>query len=340
MTGAFSMRRVTFAGLFALVAVLFAVGCGTSSDAGDVPPDSVAVVGDRTITKSEYDDLVQYAKRNYATQKRQFPKVGTQEYAQIRDGAVRFLVQRAQFEVKAQDLDIDVSDKAVDKRIQDYIKERYKGDEKKFQQELKQQGLTEAQARQIIRANLIQEAIFNKVTADVKVSDKEIRQYYDKNRAQYATPDTRLVRHVLVKSKSQADRLYEQLKNPGADWKAIAKRYSQDPGSKDKGGRYTATKGQLLPEFEQVAFSIKTNQVAKPVKTQAGWHIIQALAPIKKGTSTPFAQVKEAIRQQLLQDKKNKKMESWVKDMRKDLADDTAYQVGYKPTTNNATATG
>jgi parvulin-like peptidyl-prolyl isomerase len=319
------------------VAVL-AVGCGTSSSGGDVPPDSVAVVGDRTITKSEFDDLVTYAKRSYDAQKRPFPKAGTPEYAQIRDQAVRFLVQRAQFEVKADDLGVDVSDDAVDKRVKDYIKERHQGNKKKFQAELKQQGLSEEQAREIIRANLVQEAIYNKVTADVKVADKELRTHYDKNKSQYGTPETRLVRHVLVKQKALADRLYGQLKGPGADWAAVAKRHSQDPGSKNKGGRYTATKGQLVPEFEKAAFTIKTNAVTRPVKTQYGWHIIQALAPVKKGSTTPFKQVKEAIRQQLIQDKKNKEMESWVTDMRKDLEDETTYQVGYKPTaTENAT---
>ena len=140
MTGAFSMRRATFAGLFAVAIALLAVACGTDSSTAKVPPDSVAVVGDRTISKSEYDDLVSYAKRNYSAQKRTFPKVGTQEYAQIRDQAVRFLVQRAQFEVKADDLDIDVSDKAVDKRIDQYKQERHKGSDEKFREELKQQG--------------------------------------------------------------------------------------------------------------------------------------------------------------------------------------------------------
>ena len=323
-----------------LALAVFAVGCGTSSSSGDVPSNSVAVVDDRTITKSEFDDLVKYAKRSYDAQKRPFPKVGTQEYAQIRDQAVKFLVQRAQFEVKADDLGVDVSDDAVDKRIEEYKKERHKGSDKKFQEELKQQGLTEEQARDIIRANLIQEAIYNKVTADVKVEDKDLRAYYDKNKSQYGTPETRLVRHVLVKKKDLADQLYNQLKADGADWAGIAKRYSTDPGSKNKGGRYTATKGQVVPEFEKAVWSMKTNEVSKPVKTQYGYHIIQALEPIKKGTTTPFPQVKEAIRQQLIQDKKNKEMETWVEDMRKDLEDKTTYQVGYKPTSQSNTATG
>ena len=334
------MRRPTFAGFFAIALAALAVGCGTSSDSGDVPTDSVAVVGDRTITKSDFDDLVQYAKRSYDAQKKPFPKVGTEEYAQIRDQAVRFLVQRAQFEVKADDLGVDVSDDAVDKRIEDYIKERHKGNKQKFQEELKQQGLSDEDAREIIRANLIQDALYKKVTADVKVTDEQTRDYYGKNKSQYGTPESRLVRHVLVKEKALADRLYDQLKNKGADWAGIAKRYSQDPGSKDKGGRYTATKGQVVPEFEKAVFSMKTNAVTKPVKTQFGFHIIQALAPIKKGSTTPYNQVKEAIRQQLVQDKKNKEMQSWVEDMQKDLEDETAYQVGYKPTSTNNATTG
>ena len=324
------MRTRTFAGLFAFAFALVAVACGTSSDSGDVPQNSVAVVGNKTITKAEFDDLVNYAKRSYDAQKRPFPKVGTQEYAQIRDQAVRFLVQRAQFEVKADDLDVNVTDEAVDKRVEQYKKERHGGSDKKFQEELKAQGLSEDQARDIIRANLIQEGIYNKVTSEAKVTDKEIQEYYNKNKAQYGTPETRVVRHVLVKEKALADRLYNQLR-AGGDWKAIAKQYSQDPASKNQGGRMTATKGALVPEFEQAAFSVGNNGITKPVKTQYGWHVIQALSPVKKGTTTPFKQVQQAIRQQLIQEKKNQQMQSWVEDMRKDLDGETAYQVGYKP---------
>jgi foldase protein PrsA len=333
------MRRRYFAGLFALGLAVFAAACGTSNDNANVPPDSVAVVGDKSITKSEFDDLVTYARRSYATQKRPFPKVGTPEYVQIRDQAMALLVQRAQFEVKAKELGVDVSDEAVNKRIDEYIKERHKGNRKAFEAELKQQGLSDAQARDIIRGNLVQEGIYKKVTSDVKIDDKAVKDYYAKNKSQYGTPDTRVVRHVLVKDHALAKRLYNQLK-AGGDWNAIAKKYSQDPASKNQGGKMTATRGQLVPEFEEVAFSLGKNQVSIPIKTQYGWHVIQALSKTKKGTTTPFDQVKEAIRQQLAQDKKNKDMEKWVADMRKDLKDDTAYQVGYKPTNPNSSTAG
>ena len=334
------MKRVSFTVFLALGLAVFAVGCGSDDGGSDaVPSNSVAVVGDQSIPKSEFDDLITYAKRSYDAQKRPFPKVGTPEYVQLRDQAMRFLVQRTQFEVKADDLDIDVSDEAVDKRIDQYIKERHQGDKKKFDAELKAQGLSPEQARDIIRANLVQEAIFNKVTKEVKVSDDQVKTYYDKNKAQYGTPETRQVRHVLVKQKALADDLYAQLKG-GGNWQAIAKKHSQDPASKNQGGKMTATKGQLVPEFEQTAFTIGDNGISKPVKTQYGWHIIQALGPVKKSQSTPFPQVKEAIRQQLLQENRNKEMEKWVTEMRKDLEGETTYQVGYKPKQTEEPATG
>ncbi len=325
------MKRVFSTLFLALGLAVFAVGCGSDDGGSDaVPSNSVAVVGDQSIPKSEFDDLITYAKRSYDAQKRPFPKVGTPEYVQLRDQAMRFLIQRTQFEVKADELDIDVSDEAVDKRIDQYVKERHQGDRKKFDAELKTQGLSPEQASDIIRANLVQEAIFNKVTKEVKVSDEGIKTYYDKNKAQYGTPETRQVRHVLVKKKALADDLYGQLKADG-NWQAIAKKHSQDPASKNQGGKMTATKGQLVPEFEQTAFTIGDNGISKPVKTQYGWHIIQALGPVKKSQSTPFPQVKEAIRQQLLQENRNKEMEKWVTEMRKDLEGETTYQVGYKP---------
>jgi parvulin-like peptidyl-prolyl isomerase len=334
------MRRVFSTVFLALGLAVFAVACG-SDDGGSssVPPNSVAVVGDQSIPKSEFDELITYAKRSFDAQKRPFPKVGTPEYVQLRDQAMRFLVQRTQFEVKADDLDIDVSDDAVEQRIDQYVKERHKGDKKKFEDELEAQGLSPEQARDIIRANLVQEAIFNKVTAEVKVADDEVKTYYDKNKAKYGTPETRQVRHVLVKEKALADQLYSELR-AGGDWKAIAKKHSQDPASKNEGGRMTATKGQLVPEFEQTAFSIGNNGISKPVKTQFGWHVIQALGPVKASQATPYNQVKEAIRQQLLQEKRNKEMETWVADMRKELEDETSYQVGYKPKETDEPATG
>ena len=86
-----------------------------------------------------------------------------------------------------------------------------------------------------------------------------------------------------------------------------------------------------------MAFSIRTRAVSDPVKTQYGWHVIQALSAVKPEKKTPFAQVKEAIRQQLLQQQKSDKMSKWSDELKKEFADKISYAPGYTPP---ATSTG
>ncbi len=95
-----------------------------------------------------------------------------------------------------------------------------------------------------------------------------------------------------------------------------------------------AIKGRLVKPFEDVAFSIKPNVISKPVHTQYGWHIIEALGPVKAATPakpTPLSQVKEAIRQTLLQTKRNTASQDWQKKTTKDYCKKIAYQTGYAP---------
>src|SRR3954452_24080849 len=113
--------------LAALVAVLAACGGGGSS--GSIPNDAVAKVGDTTITQQQFDALLNQAKKSYISQKRAFPKAGTPEYQTLKAQAVQYLVQRAEFAQKADDLDVKISDKDVDKRLADIKKQYFGGSE-------------------------------------------------------------------------------------------------------------------------------------------------------------------------------------------------------------------
>ena len=332
----FMKRIAVFASLLvAALAGLGLVGCG--SEKKSVPPNAVAVVGDETITKEQFDQLIQQARGSYKQQKRDFPKAGSQEYQALRGQAMQFLVQRAQFEQKAQEFDIEVTDEDVDKRLAQLKKQYFQGSEKKYAEQLEQQGLSEEQVKDDIRAQLIQEKIYAEVTKGAKVSDKEIAASYKKNKSQYVQPATRDVRHILVKKKGLADQLYSQLQG-GANFAALARKHSTDPSSKAQGGKLTISRGQTVPPFDKAAFNLVTNAISQPVKTQYGWHIIQPLGAVKKSKTTPFAQVKQAIRQQLLQEKKQKEMTKWVNGIRKDFANETTYQVGYRPAETGTTA--
>ena len=323
--------------LTALVAVL-AAGCGGgSSTPKSVPGDGVAVVGNQTISKQAFNALLDQAKTSFVKQKRKFPKAGSQEFKALQDQAVQYLVQRAEFEQKAKDLGVTVTDQQVDARLKQVKKQYFGGSEKKYQSQLKAQGLTEKQVRDDIKAQLISEGIFKKVTADAKVSDKDVQAYYNSHKSQYGQAESRDVRHILVNAKPLADKIEAQLK-AGGDFAALAKKYSKDPGSAAQGGKLTVSKGQTVPQFDKAAFSLKTNQISPPIKTQYGWHIIQPLSAIRPAKQTPFAQVKASIQQQLAQTKKNDLMTKWVNDTKKDFCKGKlAYQVGYQPVTDPCT---
>jgi len=314
--------------LLCALASIGLAGCGGGSK--DVPTDAVAVVDGQEIAKSDYEALIAQAKKSYKNQKRDFPAAGSQEFQTLRNQAVQFLVQREQFEQKAKDLDVEVTDKQVDARLEQIQKQYFGGDKKKFDKQLKEQGITEKQVRNDIRAQIVSEKIFAQVTKDVTVSDEDIQKYYDKNKAQYSQPESRDVRHILVKTKKQADALYTQLQN-GADFAALAKKFSEDTGSKANGGKLTISKGQTVAPFDQTAFLLKKNAISKPVKTEFGYHIIQPLTDTKPAKVTPLKEVKASIKQQLQQTQKNEAMTKWVDDLKKDYKDKVSYATGFTP---------
>jgi foldase protein PrsA len=328
-------RYLTFALL--LLLVLVAAGCGGGSKA--VPADAVAVVGDTEITKTEFNQLLDGAKRTYAARKTPFPKAGTTQYKTLQDQAMQYLVQQSELEQKAEELDVTVTDKDVDKRLADIKKQYFGGSEKQYQAQLKQQGLTEEQIRRDLRAQVLSEKLYAKITKDVKVTDKEIKSYYDVHKAEYSQAESRDVRHILVNKKDLADSLYAQLKN-GGNFAALAKKYSKDPGSAANGGKLTVSKGQTVPEFDKESFRLAVNEISKPIKTQYGWHIIQALSKIKPAKQTPLADVKSSIKQQIESTKKTTAMNAWIADVKKEFKDDVRYQSGYAPTvTDTSTVT-
>jgi len=332
------MRRLVLFGFASLA--LFAAACGGTSSA-TLGSDDVAVVGDTQISKQEFQQLMARAKKSYDQQKRAFPKAGSAEYEQLKGQAITFLVQQAEVDGQAKKLGVDISDDKVDKEIARYKKQFYGGSDARYEKAVKQQGLTDEQARDAIRQQLISQALFKKVTGNVKVSDADIKAYYDTHKTQYVQPESRDVRHILVTKKALADSLYQQLKG-GANFAKLAKQYSKDPGSAAHGGKLTVSKGQTVPQFDKTAFTLKTGQLSQPVHTQYGYHIIQALSAIKAASTTSLAQVRASIRQQLEQQRKNDQITKWLDDTKKSYCNGKIkYQIGYQPNPDPcATVTG
>jgi len=343
MTSTRLTLRLALGLLLATVALAVAACGGGGGGSDSVPSGTVAVVDGTNVSKSDLDELLTQARRGYAAQKQQFPKVGTPEYQSIQTQYVAYLVELAEFRQEAEKLGVSASDKDVDAAEQDLIKTRFSGKRADYVKALKQQGFTPAQYRaKALAVSALSKKIFDAVTKDVKVSESDILAYYTQNQSQYGSPESRDVRHILISvkgkdgqvdfpaSKAKADKIYAQLK-AGADFAALAKQNSDDPGSKDTGGKLTISKGQTVPEFDKVSFDLATGALSKPVKTQYGYHVIQAVSDVRKAKTTPLDKVRASIKTTLLQQKRNEAMQSWVSDLQSRYKGKVSYAAGFEP---------
>jgi foldase protein PrsA len=324
---------VRLAALLLVLAVVLA-GCGSSGSKKPVaaPSGSVAQVGKRTITVDDLNGMLSSARAYYKTQKKSFPKQGTAAYKKVRNEAIEFLVQGAVFQQEADRLGVGITDKKLDSTITTMRNQSFGGSEKKLESAISKQGLTYAQFRNQERTQLAESALQTKITSGAKVSDGEARAYWAKHKSDYKTPESRSVRHILVAKKSLADSLYKKLKN-GASFVSLVKKYSTDTGSKATGGKLTDTKGSFVPQFEKVAFALKTNEISKPVHSQFGWHIIQALGPIEPAKVQPYSQASQTIKQTLLPQKQQQALQSFTEQAySKYCAGQLAYGKGYTST--------
>ena len=322
------MKRSLLLAAAALAALtVLAAGCG---DSDEVPADAVAVVDGTTISKDSLDELLARAKKSYTQQKREFPKAGTPEYQSLQNQAVAYLVQREEYAREADDLGVEVTDAQIAAKITEVKKQFFGDSQQKFDAGLKQQGYTLDALREDIRAQLVSEGIYKDVTQAVKLSDADLQKYYNANKERYSVAESRAVRHILVKTKAEADKLHAQLAS-GADFAQLAKQSSEDPGSKDQGGNLTVSRGQTVAPFDKAAFSLKTNELSEPVKTEFGYHLIQPLAAVKAGSVTPFAEVKAQIRTQLLEERKSAAVNDWAKGIQEEYEGKVTYAAGFEP---------
>ncbi|MEG7832901.1 peptidylprolyl isomerase PrsA [Bacillus cereus] len=175
-----------------------------------------------------------------------------------------------------------VEDKDVDKKF-DEMKKQY-GDQ--FDTLLKQQGIKEVTIKTGVRAQLAQEKAIEKT-----ITDKELKENYK--------PEIK-ASHILVKDEATAKKVKEEL-GQGKSFEELAKQYSEDTGSKEKGGDLGYfTAGKMVKEFEDAAYKLKKDEVSEPVKSQFGYHIIK-VTDIKE--QKPFDEVKGDIKKDLVQKK-------------------------------------
>ena len=149
-------------------------------------------------------------------------------------------------------------------------------------------------------------------------------------------PDQVTARHVLVKTKAEAEKVKALLEadNTEAGWKKVAAEYSTDPGSKDTGGNLGSfDKSRMVEPFANAAFALETNEISDPVKTQYGWHVIEVTGKTP-GSNQTFEEAKETIIQTLKYQAASTNWDKWLKNAQEALG--IAYAAGFDPATLTA----
>jgi parvulin-like peptidyl-prolyl isomerase len=243
------------------------------------------------IKQSELDQVLTGAKANAAAQGQQLPP-------EFSIAILNQLITIQTLLQKATPADRAVGAAEADLQYTNLLK-RF-GSQEAFERQLKAVGMTATE----LRAKAAQEAVAKatlKRELNITVTDDAVKAFYTKHAADFEQPETAHVRHILLMTidpatrsplptnavaakRKQIDDLLKQIRS-GTDFSALASQYSEDPGSKEKGGELPEfARGQMVPEFESTAFSMTNNQVSGVVTTQFGYHIIKMinLTPAKK----------------------------------------------------------
>jgi foldase protein PrsA len=350
------MKAVRLVLALCALSALVAVGAGC----GGVPGNAVATVDGTTIDKDSFNHWMNVAVKTNGQpnatvpdapdftkcveeKKKSNPKPAKgqpkqtddqlkaqckQEYDALRDQVMQLLTSFQWIQGEAEDQGIKVSDAEVKKSFEQQKKQSFPKDAD-YQKFLKDYDQTEADILQRVKLDLLSNKIRDKIVKGKdKVTDAEIQDFYNKNKARFAQPERRDLRIVLTKGVDKANEAKAAL-NRGDSWNAVAKKYSIDQASKAQGGKLPAqAKGTLEKSLDEAVFKAKKGDITGPVKTQFGYYVF-VVEKIQKAQQQSLDKAKETIRQTLASQNQQKALDKFVTDFQKKWKDRTECRDGY-----------
>lgn len=283
----------------------------------------VVKVNDQVIREKEI--AAETEKRVAAQAKRMPPGMEINDWMrnQIRTSVVDMMVEKALLEQKLAAKKIDVGDEDVMKKIEEIAAEQNIKIED-VPAEIAKFGMTMDDLKGQIRMTVQRDKLIEAEMTDKDVKDEEVKKFYDDNPQFFERAEQVRVAHVLILTQGKNDeekaaaktKIEDILKKAksGDDFAALAKEYSEDPGSKDKGGEYTFPRGQMVPAFEESAFTLKDNEISGVIETEYGYHILKKLEHIE-ARKEAFEDVKKQIHDYLDRQKRGQFWEAYSKTM-------------------------
>ena len=172
-------------------------------------------------------------------------------------------------ELEVEKLNIEITDAEMDAELAEM--QDYYGGEEEFNTFLTYVGYSLDDIKNNIETSIKYEKILEPY---IEITEKEMKEYFETNKALFNQTEQVKARHILVETKEQADEVKSKLNN-GEDFAELAKEYSKD-GSSEKGGDLGYFgRGEMVAPFEEAAFSMEVNEISEPVESQWGFHIIK-----------------------------------------------------------------
>jgi parvulin-like peptidyl-prolyl isomerase len=302
----------------------------TPKKASDLFPDSVvAKANGFEVKRSQLDEEVIRFKSQAAGRGQNIPP---DRQSELESQILEQIIQLKLILAKATEADKTAGSTLAGTRF-DEAKTRL-GSEDMLLQRLKAEGLTKDELLSKWTEAATAEAVAKR-ELKVSVTDDDVKKFYEENPSRFEQPEMVRASHILFGTKDTATgtdlpddkkaakrKLAEEIlkrARAGEDFAKLAKEYSEDPGSKEKGGEYTFPRGQMVPEFEAAAISLNTNQVSDLVTTSFGYHIIKLSEkiPAKK---VELAKVSTEIKDGLTQQAMQKQVPDYIAKLKKEAS--------------------
>ncbi len=208
--------------------------------------------------------------------------------------------------------------KVKNKEIDDWIEQAKQQfpSEQEFEAKLKELNLTIEELKKNRTEQLLRQKMIEKITKDIKVKDKEVEEYYEKNKEEIKEPEKAKIKWIILSEEQKAKDVLKELEE-GADFAEVAKRESIDTATKESGGALgLRSSSELPPEIATEAFKIELNKLSAVITMQQGFTIfmVEEKQPEKQKT---FDEAKEEVKNRLLSEKQSKAYQDWIKKVKK-----------------------
>ncbi|WP_350300912.1 peptidylprolyl isomerase [Peribacillus frigoritolerans] len=222
------------------------------------------------------------------------------------------LITNKLVELEAEKAGIKIKDEEIQKEI-DVMVESY-GDEKSLKEQLEASGSSmEALKKDIVVYLQTKKLVEPRIT----VTDEEISTYFEDNKDTFAQAEQVEASHILVEDEKTAKKVAKEIED-GGDFAKLAAEYSTDTETADNGGSLGYFgKGDMVEEFENVAFDLDINKVSDPVKSEYGYHIIKVTGK-KEAKKANLEDSKDVIKETLLSERLQEEYPVWLAEVKKD----------------------